>query len=387
MIDSISSGQQPHTTADIADAVRAAAARRVPLRIVGRGHWLDAGRPVRAAEKLVVGALTGIVEYTAGDLTLTARAGTALAELRAATAREGQWLPLDPGGSDDGSLGATVATASAGSLSGAFGSPRDVVLGVEFVTGAGQIARGGGRVVKNVAGFDLTRLVTGAWGTLGILTEITVRLRARPEHDLTLAVVLGASTSGLGAVAARLRAAPLAPIALEAVNAALAAYLGVGDRTVVLVRLAGNEDAVRAQRDTLAAMAELSPAPHGVWERLRTCETARPGAATPPAVLRLSQRPSRIGMTWDHALALAGTGGFVHASLARGVARCILETTDRTGVRKALGSLPADVTRMGERLPAGLWPADGMDDRLSRGVRAAFDPLRILNPGILGDAS
>src|SRR5439155_9619738 len=102
----------------------------------------------------------GIVEYVPGDLTLTARAGTTLAEIRDATAAEQQWLALDPHGSDDGTIGATVATASAGPLATAFGTPRDLVLGVEFLTGGGALARGGGRVVKNVAGFDLVRLLT-----------------------------------------------------------------------------------------------------------------------------------------------------------------------------------------------------------------------------------
>ena len=102
----------------------------------------------------------------AGDLTLTARAGTTLANIARATAAEGQWLALDPHGSASGTLGATIATASAGPLAHAFGTPRDNVLGIEAVTGTGEIVRAGGRVVKNVAGFDLTRLFTGAWGTL-----------------------------------------------------------------------------------------------------------------------------------------------------------------------------------------------------------------------------
>ena len=164
-----------------------AAQRGAPLRIVGRGTWLDAGRPVRATETLSTRELSGITEYVPGDLTLTARAGTTLGEIREATAAHGQWLALDPSGSDDGTIGATIATASAGPLVTFFGAPRDLVLGVEFVTGAGVVARGGGRVVKNVAGFDLTRLLTGSWGTLGVITEVTVRLHARPEADESVA--------------------------------------------------------------------------------------------------------------------------------------------------------------------------------------------------------
>ena len=102
---------------------------------------------------------------------------------RSVTSAEGQWLALDPFGARTGTLGATIATGSSGPLAHAFGTPRDNVLGLEVVTGTGDIVRAGGRVVKNVAGFDLTRLFTGAWGTLAVITEATVRLRARPERD------------------------------------------------------------------------------------------------------------------------------------------------------------------------------------------------------------
>src|SRR5919199_3193050 len=123
--------------------------------------------------------------------------------------------------------GARWRTASYGPLATAFGTPRDAVLGAEFVTGAGAIVRGGGRVVKNVAGFDLVRLVIGAWGTLGVLTEITVRLRARPEVDETLAIAVGASADAVARLATALRALPFTPFAAEMVNGALATRLGL----------------------------------------------------------------------------------------------------------------------------------------------------------------
>ncbi|HWH52295.1 MAG TPA: FAD-binding protein, partial [Gemmatimonadaceae bacterium] len=157
-------------TEAIRERVLDARSRRAPLRIAGRGLWLDAGRPVHATDTLSTRELAGITQYVPGDLTITARAGTTLDEIRQATAAHGQWLALDPFGSDDGTIGATLATASAGPLSTFFGGPRDLALGVEFVTGDGVLARGGGRVVKNVAGFDLTRLMTGSWGTLAVIT-------------------------------------------------------------------------------------------------------------------------------------------------------------------------------------------------------------------------
>src|SRR5688500_1008999 len=185
------------TVGDVVDAVRDAYATAEPLRIGGRGTWLRAGHPVQATRILDVSGLSGITEYVPGDLTLTARAGTTLAEIADATAAHGQWLPLDPFGDRHGTLGATLATASAGPLGGSLGLPRDLTVGVSFVTGTGNIVRGGGRVVKNVAGFDLVRLTIGAWGTLGVITEATVRLRARPEVDETFVLELPTARDAL----------------------------------------------------------------------------------------------------------------------------------------------------------------------------------------------
>ncbi len=167
----------PRDTADLRELIRQATESGTALRLAGAGRWLDAGRPVVAARRVDLRALSGIVEYVPGDLTMTARAGSSLTELQEAARAEGA-----------GTLGATLATGTAGPLSTAVGLPRDVVLGIHVVTGTGDLVRAGGRVVKNVAGFDLVRLMVGAWGTLGAITETTVRLRALPERDETLAI-------------------------------------------------------------------------------------------------------------------------------------------------------------------------------------------------------
>src|SRR5919198_5685090 len=206
------------STAEVQERVRDAAERGAPLRIAGRGTWLDAGRSVRTDHLLSLESLSGVVEYTPGDLTLTARAGTPLDEIARVTRAEGQWLALNPFGAERGTLGATVATASSGPLAHAFGTPRDCVLGLETVTGAGAVVRTGGRVVKNVAGFDLTRLFTGSWGTLAVITEVTVRLRAIPEVDESYLLQVEDAAPALDALLTRLREASLAPLAVELVN-------------------------------------------------------------------------------------------------------------------------------------------------------------------------
>src|SRR5256886_8473300 len=176
------------STESVASAVRSSGASRTALRIAGRGKWLEAGRPVRAQQTLSLRDDTGMVSYVPGDLTLTVRAGTSLAEIAQITGENDQWLPLDPYGSDDGTIGATIATASAGPLASTFGLPRDLLLGLEFVNGRGETIRAGGKVAKNVAGLDLSRLLTGSWGTPGIIPEVTLRLYARPAAGRTFSI-------------------------------------------------------------------------------------------------------------------------------------------------------------------------------------------------------
>ena len=373
----------------IRERVEAAATAGAPLRVVGSGTWLDAGQPVDAAEELSTRDLRGVVEYVPGDLTLTARAGTSLAEIRAVTAPEQQWLALDPFGSDDGTIGATVATGSWGPLATFFGAPRDLVLGLEIVTGTGSVVRGGGRVVKNVAGFDLTRLVTGSWGTLGVITEVTVRLHARPEADRTVVIGLTDGSAGVQRIGDALRTLPFRAYACELLNDAFARSLGVADQTTVLVRLAGNGEAVAAQRASLERLGDTRDAANDVWNRLRHAE---PRDAI---VFRCSRRRSHLAEIWQHVATVSSAcpGTLVHATPERGVVRCMVPTVGggmaTEHVKRALGA-DANITSVGERMPAELWggvaptPADPARQRLWRGIQQAFDPGRVLNPGILG---
>lgn len=384
------SGSDATHTAEVRDRVREAVARREPLRILGGGTWLDANRPVVATTRLSTNALTGIVEYVPGDLTLTARAGTTLDEIAQATAEHDQWLALDPVGDPRrATIGATIATASYGPLAHHFGRPRDMTLGLEFVTGNADVARGGGRVVKNVAGFDLTRLLTGSWGSLGVITEVSVRLRARPAVQCTLAIDVAAGRDDVDLLYRRLRELPFSPFAVQLLDQTLARAVGARENgAVVVVRLGGNEEAVRAQRAQMRSFGEPRDHVASLWDRLRLADPAT------AVVLRLSQRPSRFADSWRDAALLTDRwpGAFRHGDPGLGVVRCIFPYDDadsRDSLRRLLDESPSRTsTRVFERLPEGLWPvcAPGRaTERLHAGVKRAFDPHRVLNPGILGD--
>lgn len=275
--------QAPRNTAELAQIVCDAHAARTPLRLEGRGGWSAAGTPagrIRATARPVsLAAIAGVVAYVPADLTLTLRAGTTLAELNAITAEHNQWCPLLAWGDDTGTVGATFATATGGPCAAALGRPRDIALGIEFVDGAGMVVRGGGRVVKNVAGFDLTRLLVGSFGSLGAITEVTVRLRARPAVDVTWCVTRHGATAGswLGL----LQGGAITPLACEVPDDTRASALGL-DAGSALVRYAGNAALVAAAKAIASSAGSIVEVDASVWTRYRALD---------PRPRRLDGRP------------------------------------------------------------------------------------------------
>ncbi|HEU5185302.1 MAG TPA: FAD-binding protein [Gemmatimonadaceae bacterium] len=371
------------TSNDVREAVLEASTAGSSLRIAGNGTWLDAGRPVSGGRPLPLSGLTGIVNYEPGDFTLTARAGTTLDELAAATLPHRQFVSLDPFGDGSGTLGATVATAASGPLAHAFGSPRDNVIGLEVITGDGSVVRCGGRVVKNVAGFDLTRLFTGSWGTLGVITEVSVRLRALPAEDETCFVTVDDRYERLSALFSALREASIAPFSMEIVSATLARHLALPEAAALLVRLAGNATSLGAQRAVLSGLGDVRQAPPAVWSALRAAEPRE------AIVARLSSLPSRVAAVWTSAReATAGVAqAMLTASPSRGIVRCILPADARDAARR-IARIEASV--IFERLPNDLWAElapSPVSDRLSRTLKQRFDPSNVLNPGVLGETA
>ncbi|HEV7387331.1 MAG TPA: FAD-binding protein [Gemmatimonadaceae bacterium] len=375
------------STERVAATVRESAANGASLRIAGCGTWLDAGRPVSAARTLSLADDRGVVSYVPGDLTLTVRAGTPLSEIGGITGEHSQWLPLDPHGTNDGTIGATLATASAGPLASGFGPPRDLLLGVEFVNGRGEVIRAGGRVVKNVAGFDLSRLVTGSWGTLGVITEVTVRLYAMPQADRTFAIALGGTEREVGTVVRGIITSPLSPFAFQLISRSMARALGLGDDPIALLRFGGSNAVVDAQVSGLTQLATPREVDNNVWISLRALD----GDAH--TAVRVSSLPQRFAAASARILGDDVPGIYTCIDPRRGVMRILVGSaasgdggTDTTLAPEfaANGGSSAVVF---EKLPADLWASVSpsvVADPLSQGIRKAFDPHNVLNPGILG---
>jgi glycolate oxidase FAD binding subunit len=377
------------STETIATAIRESGATRTPVRISGRSNWLDAGRPVRAEKDLSLRDDTGVVSYVPGDLTLTVRAGTTLGEIERVTLEHDQWLPLDPYGSSDGTIGATIATASAGPLAASFGLPRDLVLGLEFVDGRGEVIRGGGKVVKNVAGFDLSRLLTGSWGTLGVITEVTLRLYARPQADRTFVVALRGDQATALAQAAY---TSLSPFALQFIGASAARAMSLGEHPVCLIRLGGNDAVVAEQLIALSRIARTEEVEADTWAALRALE------GNADSVVRISNLPVQFLGASASILTDDFASIYTYIDPRRGVARVIVGANRErdeamTGAIGASGDYVADGSGSSgvifEKLPsAEIWAHASptvVAGPLSQGIKKAYDPHNILNPGILGD--
>jgi glycolate oxidase FAD binding subunit len=341
---------------------------------------------VKAEKTLSLRDDSGVVSYVPGDLTLTVRAGTTLDDIRRITSEHDQWLPLDPYGSDDGTIGATIATASAGPLATGFGLPRDLLLGLEFVNGRGDVIRAGGKVVKNVAGFDLSRLLTGSWGTLGVITEVTVRLYARPKVDRSVLVRLEGSEKESTAFLRALLSAPLNPYSLELLSASAARALGFGAYKVCLIRFGGNAAAVDVQLRAVSSFVKSEEVDADVWSTLRNLENGAEG------VIRISGLPATFREVSVRMLSDEFPWISEYINPVRGVLRLVLRAPDDAAASEesVLGIHPAgrpDEHVVFEKLPGESWAdiPSAISDSLSQGVKKAYDPHNILNPGILGD--
>ena len=218
------------------------------------------GRRLRIGVDLTTEGLTRILEHDPGDLTCTVESGVRLSELRAALGATGQRLSLDPPG--DPTIGGLLARNVSGPLRHRFGAPRDLVLGATIVLGDGTIANAGGKVVKNVAGYDLARLVCGSEGRLAFIARASFRLHPLPKTSQTLVV----ETAEPAPVAAALLRSQLQPSALDVLHPG---------RVTVLFE--GSERAIAAQVATAQALVGGSEADESVWEESRRRQAAAPG--------------------------------------------------------------------------------------------------------------
>jgi len=276
------------------------------------------GRRVRIGADLHTEALDRVLEHEAGDLTCTVEAGIRLSALQTTLARAGQRLSLDPPG--DPTIGACLAGRLSGPLSHRYGTPRDLVLGVTLVLGDGTVASSGGKVVKNVAGYDLGKLVCGSEGRLGLIARVALRLHPLPAASATLVV----ETDDPSGVVRELRRSHLQASAVDVLHPGRVAVL-----------FEGREAAVEAQLETTRTLVGGAVANTTVWDEARTRQAAALGRLRfVPGDLR------NVLSTLDEAVVRPSAGiayvpqrvGGVPSRAARRVQRALRERFDPAGV-------------------------------------------------------
>ncbi len=344
------------------------------VRIEGAGTWLQSDAPADLA--ITTRRLDRVPAIEPQDLTATAEAGIGLDQLRQQLADRGAWLAVDPPGLAGRTLGSVVASATAGPLRQGFGPVKDHLLGVTFVTGDGRMVQSGGRVMKNVAGYDLTRLQAGGFGAFGVIVLAHLRLRALPRADVTH--VLEGPREGLTQAAEDIAASGLTPAALELVSPALARR----EQWVLAVRLAGSPALVAADETGLGAAtggggrftALRAEEAHTFWMRLAE------GFAVRPVTFRIGAVPAASDEILDLLQHQVGDE-WISASPAAGAIRWTGDVTaDRLQrLRRTLAGLEVPLTL--ERAP---WPVrhavghfgayrEGVGP-LVAGLRRTFDP-------------
>ena len=298
----------PESAEEVQETVRAATEAGIRLVPAGRGTWLRAGGWVREAAVAVSTArMNAVRHYEPADLTMTAGAGLGWEELAAHLAPNGQWLPVDSPGSREGTLGGVVACGTSGPLHARYGAVRDNVLGLEIVAGDGRRLRLGGRVVKNVAGYDLVRLATGSRGSLGIVTEVSVRLFPRPAAEATLLFRTGLADAV--ATARSVCAGPLPPLPVEVLlDGAVGPAGAAAAQATVAVRVGGGPAEVEALCGQVTAIAGAAPRRllrEGESRAFHEERTRWEDSA--PFVARVGGLPSRLGRTLEQARRLAAS--------------------------------------------------------------------------------
>jgi glycolate oxidase FAD binding subunit len=393
----------PRTAEELKDVVAWAAAEETPLEIQGAGSKRGYGRPVEAETLVALDGLSGIGLYEPAELVMSAKAGTPLAEIEELLAENQQQLAFEP--PDYGALlggppgRATIGGVLACNLSGPrrikAGAARDHFLGVHAVTGRGDLIKSGGRVVKNVTGYDLCKLFAGSFGTLVAMTEVTFKVLPAPEDARTLVLSAPDRTAALAALriamASAYDVAGAAYLPAAAAGRATVAMLRAAASDLALVRLEGQAPSVRYRADRLKALL----GGNGAIEELDVAD----GAAVWREVRDVALLPKNAPL-WRISVPPAGGAPFLDAlereleldwlaDWAGGLLWLCVRDGDDGGARSIRGALAAPgghatLVRASTGLRATVpvfQPQEPALARLSARVKASFDPKRILNPG------
>lgn len=400
---------RPEDDGQVADAVRTAVVESRHLQLAAGGSKAGWGGPVAADTLLDLSALAGCVLYEPDELVLTARPATPLVEIAAMLGERGQHLAFEPPNlapllddrgvhrAGDGTLGGAVVCNLAGPRRLKAGSARDHVLGFQAVSGRGEPFKSGGRVVKNVTGFDLSKLIAGSFGTLAVVTELTVRALPAPEDSRTV-VLFGLSDADGGRAMTAALGSPCEVSAASHLPAAVAAEstlpaLTAAGAAATLLRLEGPTRSVAARVEALTRLLADFAAPvvlgaadsRTLWQEIRDASFFV--ADREQAIWRLSVPPSAGAEVAAHVLKrLAGRaffdwgGGLIWLSLPPDADAGAAVVRDATAIAGGHATLLRAAAAVRARVPV-FQPQPPALAALTRRIKDSFDPHRVLNPG------
>jgi glycolate oxidase FAD binding subunit len=396
---------RPHSVLELGNLVRQAAKEDQAIYPLGGQTMLDFGLPpTRPGIGIDLRCLAQAIDYPARDMTITVQAGITMAKLQDLLATENQRLPIDVPQPDRATLGGALATNVSGPRRYGFGTLRDYVIGISVVNDEGQEIKAGGRVVKNVAGYDLCKLYIGSLGTLGIITQVTLKLKPRPEEQAF--VLVPCDAAALEALLVEVHHSRTRPVCLDLLNQAAIQYINqkypvmVADAAWLLViGFEDNREAVQWQEQQL--LQELSSGGYGAVQ-------THTGSAAGPLWQALTEFPYRpeARLTFKANVLPRAVGAFCRraAALPQGFA---LQAHAGSGI--VIGHAESDLTleqaqtslvALGDaaaaadhgniiilRCPAAwksdlpVWGAPRGDVRLMRAIKEKLDPRGLFNPG------
>ena len=386
----------PETQAQLSDVVACCAQNNWVILTCGSGsklHWggLVKVDPTTHYQEIIVVScdrLNGLIEHAVGDLTVTVEPGIKYAELQATLAKTGQFLAIDPAYPETATLGGIIATADTGSLRQRYRGVRDMLLGISLVRSDGKIAKAGGRVVKNVAGYDLMKLFTGSYGTLGIISQVT--LRVYPIQEASGTVVLVGERDHIAKATQTLLSSALTPVAVELLSTNLVKELDLGKAVGLIVRFQTVIGSVEEQLQKLLEVGnslglnctrycdyevELwNKLKQKIWDSHRKTEIiCKIGVMPNQAVETLNQVALETGLGLIH----AGSGlGELHFNSVN--PETILELRQWCESIGGFLTVLAAPLEIKQKLDVWGYNQNGLD--MMRRIKQKFDPQNILNP-------
>lgn len=402
----------PGTAEEAARIVGLAAAAEVPVIPWGGGTQMGFGAPPRdGAVVVATRRLAHIVEHEPGDLTATVEAGMTMAGLQTALSAKGQWVSLDPPFPERATLGGVLAANGSGPRRYLYGTARDLVIGLRAIGPDGAVVRSGGKVVKNVAGYDLVKLYIGSLGTLGLIVEATLKLRPRPEADRACWGAF-ASVAGAGAAIRAVVESDLVPHSIELLDAPAVAACGTPAAVPeggagLLLGFDGLAATVSWQLDEAARLLAAAGAREvvaldeaGAAAALARVRDMRGSLPSPLAVARAALLPTQVPAFLDEAAAgvrtlglrlatvahaatgvatLVLSGGAGEASVAADTVKALAWLRDYT--RAAGGELVVEWAPLWVKEEVSVWEPPSAAVRIMQRIKAQLDPKGIMNPG------